>query len=72
VRLPELDEMLADLIARSDHPEITGVEIAPDSPDDHTRLVVSYASGATSVVMVRQVARAGRRSAEYEIPREVV
>lgn len=75
MKVTELDDLIVKLITEADHPEITDVEVVPTSsrPDNHTRLVVHFASGASAVVMVRQVAAAGgRRSGEFEIPREAL
>ena len=75
MRLPELDQLIVDLLVKDDHPEIVRVEMTAtgDNPANHTRLVVHFASGGTTVVMRARAEGPGiSRHTEYEVPREVV
>ncbi|MGH3761510.1 hypothetical protein [Actinophytocola sp.] len=74
MKVTELDELLTKLILESDHPEISEIERVPTEgwPDNHTRIVVRFANGASAVIMVRNVVRpGGRRHADFEVPAEV-
>ena len=75
MRITELDRLLAQVIVDSDHPEITAVEHVPtqERPDDHTRLKVHFASGASATVMVNHVKGPGiPEHAEYQLPKEAM
>jgi type IV secretory pathway ATPase VirB11/archaellum biosynthesis ATPase len=75
VRVSELDELLIELISRSDHPEIVAVErtATEDRPNYHVRVVVRYASGGSSTIMVHHVVKAdGRSMPDYTVPDEVL
>lgn len=68
VNIRELDDLLIQVITECDHPEITGVEVWPSGSEGHTRMVVRFASGATAMIMVRQVA--GVQHTPFELPEE--
>jgi len=74
VRIPELDQLITDLLVDDDHPEIVRVEMtATQDPLHHNRLVVHFANGAAAYVMVARVERSGiPRHTPHELPREAV
>ncbi|HEX3780161.1 MAG TPA: hypothetical protein VHX38_10870 [Pseudonocardiaceae bacterium] len=76
MRLAELDQLLIECLTSEDHPEIVGASRAPGvetKPADHTRVNVSFASGATCHVLVRRVEGPKvPRHADYDLPQEVI
>ncbi|OQO92231.1 hypothetical protein B1813_08330 [Saccharomonospora piscinae] len=74
VQLSDLDELIMRVITESDHPEITAVEVVPTPgrPDNHTRVRVDFADGASVYVMVGEVRRGGRATEAFTVPREVM
>lgn len=75
MRVTELDDLLIKLLVESDHPEIASVERVATAgrPDDHTRVVVRFASGGRATIMVTQVTGPdGRQYPKYQLPREVL
>ncbi|WP_146147474.1 hypothetical protein [Prauserella shujinwangii] len=75
MKLRELDELILQVITESDHPEITRVEVVPteEDPTDHTRVVVHFASGASAVIMIRDVRGSRvRTTTPFELPKEAL
>lgn len=74
VTITDLDDLLIRIITESAHPEITAIEVVPtpDRPDNHTRLRVDFANGASIYMMVGEVRRGGRSGEAFVIPREVM
>ncbi|HEY3608430.1 MAG TPA: hypothetical protein VGL06_13060 [Pseudonocardiaceae bacterium] len=75
MRMPDFDQLAADLIVADDHPEIVSVRLTapPDNARYHNRLIIVCADGSSFYVMVRQVDGPGiPRHQAYELPKEAV
>lgn len=74
MKVSELDDVLVTALTESGNREIAKIEkcATADRPDNHTRLVVTFADGATAVIMVKRIVKNGRRYPDYEIPREAL
>ncbi|TCP53452.1 hypothetical protein EV191_10419 [Tamaricihabitans halophyticus] len=74
MQVTELDELIVKLIVDSGHPEIDSVERVPTPgrPDNHTRLVVRFASGASATIMVPLVTGGGVSHERYQLPAGVL
>jgi hypothetical protein len=74
VRVREFESVLAGMLTDADHPEIVDVRsCSTGNPESHTRLQVSFASGATAYVMVRRVVGRGIPShPPFQLPREAL
>lgn len=78
MRVRELDDTLVRLLAEADHPEVVSViplatpNVEPPDPR-HSRVKVTFASGATAIIMVRTVASANTPlHPAFELPPEVI
>lgn len=75
MNVPELEALLVRLIEEADHPEIVEVEscMKPESdPAQPHRLHVKFASGAESTTLVHHVARRGKQSKPWLLPKAVL
>ena len=71
VQLRELDALLVDLL--KDHPEIVSAEAINKDYAPQSRVRVSFASGATATIMVREVEGPKVPAHKpYDIPAEVI
>jgi len=71
MRIRAFDAFLADLLTNAGHPEIVSVRPCTDNPEGHTRLRVSFVSGAEAYIMVRQVTGRGiPPHAPFDLPGE--
>lgn len=76
MRVPELDELIIEVINRADHPEIlrAAPALAPgDVATKHTRVKVDFASGARVYVQVYKVTGPKiPRADNYAVPKEAL
>jgi len=76
MKLPELDELIRDVIVADDHPGIVGVELLTggDNPKTyHPRVKVHYADGGASIVQVYKVSGPKIPNVDkYTVPQEAL
>lgn len=76
MKLPELDELIRDVIVADDHPGIVGVELLAggDNPKTyHPRVKVQYADGGSSTIQVFAVSGPNIPNVDkYTVPQEAL
>lgn len=74
MKVRDLDELIVNALANSNHPEITKIErIARAGDTQHTRVRVYFGNDTSTVIMVRKVEGPGvPPHADYQLPAGVI
>lgn len=75
MRVREFEDLVIRVLREADHPEIVSADSTARDADDHrhTRVRVSFASGAATYIMVREVTGPSvPKHSPFELPKEAM